>query len=205
MVDFDRIQADVETEPEQVYRLACRAFLPDALVLLHENEHAADHLVEHRAQIRPGILRVVELRAEEALANSEAFRDRERGHPDIDAVACYVSLPDIALQVPRHQAIRQSEIAANRLPYSQTIQGAGERVDDAVGDGAIILVAMIVGRDEVVAGVEDRAQQQVDPLRRDGAEIGIDHGACLRAQPLRDLEDQPECAAFSRYTVIGER
>ena len=60
---------------------------PVLLVAVGEPQDRADDLAEHRAEVGPRVLRVVDLRAEPRLADGEAAGQRRRRHPDVDAEA----------------------------------------------------------------------------------------------------------------------
>ncbi len=50
-VHMDRVEPNVKPKPKQLGRRAARPALPNGLVLLHQHEDAADHLLQHRGQV----------------------------------------------------------------------------------------------------------------------------------------------------------
>jgi len=66
---------------------------------------------------------------------------------------------------------RDPEIPSNGLSHPQSIERSRERINDAVCNGSIILVTVIVRRNEIEAGMKDGAQKKVDPLGGDGPQI----------------------------------
>jgi hypothetical protein len=57
--------------------------------------------------------------------------------------------------------------------------------------------------DIIVALIDHRPQQHLNPLWRDAPQIGIDDSAGIRVEPPRDFEDGPKRAALPGNTVIG--
>src|SRR5688572_21950421 len=199
------IKSHVEAKTEQVGWPAAFYLLPHRLVFLHQSEHAAYHLLQHGAEIGRWIFCIMQFGSEETLADAETFSDGDGGHPDIDSEARDVRLPVSALQVAFNEPAGSSEVAANRLANTQAVKRAGERIDDRVRDCSVVLMAVVVRRDKILAGVKNGACQQVYPLGRDRPEIGVHYYASLRLEPLSQLEDHAKRAALAGNAVIGKR
>ena len=75
------------------------------------------------------------------------------------------------LQIMFRQPPGEAKITANRLANALAVEGAGQGIDDAVGNGSVVFVTEIVGCDIVVAFLQHWPGQQLDPLRRDASEI----------------------------------
>src|SRR5579859_4627839 len=204
-VHLYRVEPNIEAESEQRGLSASSERLPDRFVFLHQGENAAHHLMQHGAQVGTGVLGIVQLGAQETLAHPKAFGDGDSGHPNIDAVARDVGLPVVPLQVARDEPGRDSEFAANWLAHAQTVQRPRQRIDNAVGDGPIVLVALVIRSHEVKARQQNWTQQVFDPLRGNGTKIGIDDRAGLGAERRGHLKDQAERAAFSRNPMVWKR
>ena len=147
----------------------------------------------------------MDLGAKERLRHLETIGERRRGHPDIDAEAGHIRLPHVLGQIELCQLAGKTEIAADGLAHLLAVQRAGERINDAVGDGAVKLVAMIERRDIIETAIQHRFEQQLDPLRRDAPEVGIDHHTSLGVQRLRHLEHGAERAALAGDARVRER
>ncbi len=90
------------------------------------------------------------------------------------------------------EVARDAKVTADRLADPVAIQRPGERVGDRVGDRAVVLVARVQRCDEVVATLEDRPRQELDPFGDDRPEIGVDHDQGLHLEGRGDLEDRPQ-------------
>ncbi len=97
-----------------------------------------------------------------------------------------------SVEVVPDEIARDAEVAADRLPDPVPVERPGERVGDRVGDRAVVLVAAVERGHEVVAALEDRARQQLDPLRDDRAEVRVDDDQRLDVERGRHLEDRPQ-------------
>src|SRR3954451_17756703 len=80
-------------------------------------------------------------------------------------------------------------------------QGPSQRVGDRVGDGAVVLVARVEWRNKIVAALEDRPGEELDPLGDDGPQVRIDDDQRLHLEGIGDLEDGPERGALASDTV----
>ena len=93
-----------------------------------------------------------------------------------------VGRPVVRLEVVPDEVARDAEVAADRLADAQAVQRPGQRVGDVVGDRAVVLVAGVQRRDVVVAALQDRAGQELDPLGPDRAQVGVDDDQRLDLQ-----------------------
>src|SRR5437870_4482336 len=120
-----------------------------------------------------GIFRIVHLRAEARLAWLEAFRDRDGAHPDVDPVARDVGRPD-ALPAPMGGELAgEAEIASDRLAQTHAVQSRRQWECDRVRDRAVVLMARVDGRDEVLTVMEDRSDEVLDPFGRDRTQVRV--------------------------------
>ena len=170
-------------------------------VAVGEAQDRADDLAEHRPEVGARVLRVVDLRAEARLADREAAGDRRRRHPDVDAEAADVGRPVVEREVVLEEVARHAEVAADRLADAVAVERAGQRVGDGVGDRAVVLVAGVERRHEVVAALEDRPGEQLDPLGDDRAQVRIDDDQRLDLERVGDLEDGPQGRALAADAV----
>ena len=177
--------------------VAALRLLPAIRVRDGQAEDRGDDLAEHRAEVRAGVLRVVDLRAEPRLADGEAAVERQRGHPDVDAELRDLGRPVALGEVVLDEVAGHAEVAADRLADPQPVERAGQRVRDVVRDRAVVLVAGVQRGDVVVAALEDRPGQELDPLRTDRAQVGVDDDERLDLERRRDLEERPQRGALA--------
>ena len=169
-------------------------------------EDRGHDLAEHRPEVGAGVLRVVDLRAEARLADREPAAQRQRRHPDVDAELRDLGRPVALREVVPDEIARDAEVAADRLADAQAVQRAGQRVGDVVRDRAVVLVAGVQRGDVVVAALEDRSGQELDPLRPDRAQVGVDDDERLDLERRRDLEDRSQRGALAaRALDLGVR
>ena len=110
----------------------------------------------------------------------------------------------VELEVSRHEVARDREVPADRLADACPVQRAGERVADVVRDRAVVLVARVQRRDEVVAALEDRSGQQLDPLGHDRAQVRVDHDHGLDLELARDLEQRANRGALAAGALVRD-
>ncbi len=177
---------------------------PSVLVVTGQPEQRADHLAEHRSEVAGRVLGVVDLRAEPSLADGEALVDGAVRHPDVDPEAGRQLVERVELEVPRDEVTRDREVAADRLTDSRTVESARERIADVVGDRAVVLVARVHRRHEVVAALQDRPGQELDPLGDDRTQVRVDHHHGLDLQLPRHLEQGADGGALSAGALVGE-
>ena len=96
----------------------------------------------------------------------------------------------------------ESEISSDRLTNFLAVEGASQGIGDAVRDGAVVLVASIIGRHVIVSFLDDGAKEQLHPLRRDAPHIRINHGTGFHFQPSGDLKNGAECAPLAGDSMI---
>ena len=89
------------------------------------------------------------------------------------------------------------EVATDRLADAVPVERPGQRIGDGVGDRPVVLVARVERRHEVVAALEDRPGQQLDPLGDDRAQVRIDDDQRLDVERIGDLEDRPQGRALA--------
>ena len=140
---------------------------------------------------RPGVLFAVDLDAQPRLAEIEAAHDGRCRHPDVDAEAGDVRLPDVLVEVILCQFLGDPEVATDGLAHTGSVKRPREVVCDRVGDGAVELVAPVEGRDKVVS-LEHGIQDVLDPLGLDGDEVGVEDGHGLRPEKIRHFERSPQ-------------
>ena len=174
---------------------------PVVRVAVGQPQDRADDLAEHRPEVRARVLRVVDLRPEPRLADGEPAGDRGRRHPDVDAEAADVGRPVVELEVVPDEVAGHAEVAADRLADAMAVERPGERVGDRVGDRAVVLVARVQRRHEVVAALEDGPGQQLDPFGHDRAQVRIDDDQRLDLERGGDLEDRPQRGALAADAV----
>ena len=166
-----------------------------------------DDLAEHRAEVGAGVLGVVDLRPEPGLADREAAGQRRGRHPDVDPELADVVGPVVELEVVPDEVAADAEVATDRLADPVAVEGPCQRVGDGVGDRAVVLVARVERGHVVVAALDDRAGEQLDPLRDDRAEVAVDDDERLDLEGGRDLEDRPQRGALAADAVdlrVGE-
>ena len=109
--------------------------------------------------------------------------------------------PVAGLEVVAHEVAGHAEVAADRLADAQPVQRPRQRIGDVVGDRAVVLVARVQRRDVVVAALEDRPGEQLDPLGPDAPQVRVDDDERLDLQRRRDLEDGPQRRALAADAV----
>ena len=112
-----------------------------------------------------------------------------------------VRRPVVEREVVPDEVARDAEVAADRLADAMAVQRPGERIGDRVGDRAVVLVAAVERRDEVVATLEDRPGQQLDPLGHDRAQVRVDDDQRLDLERRGHLEDRPQGGALAADAV----
>jgi hypothetical protein len=170
-------------------------------IALGQPQDRPDDLPEHGSQVRPGVLRIVDLGAEAGLADREAAGQGRGGHPDVDAEPADVVGPVVEGEVMPYQVAADPEVAADGLADAMAVEGPRERVGDGVGDRAVVLVAGVQRGHEVVATLEDRAGQELDPLGHDRAQVGVDDHERLDVEVGGDLEDRAQRGALAAHPV----
>ncbi len=185
------------------------AHIEPLLRMLHgQAQHGGDDLAEHGPEVGAGILGVVDLGAQARLAHGEATSDGLGRHPDVDAELGDVRRPVVLVEVVPDEVAADAEVAADGLADTQAVQGPGERIRDGVGDGAVVLVALVERGDVVEAAFQDGSGQQLDPFGHDRAQVGVNDHQRLDVQGLGDLEDRPQRGALAADTVdlrVGQR
>jgi hypothetical protein len=68
----------------------------------------------------------------------------------------------------------------------------------------LVIVPLIGGRDQIVAVVQDRPDEAVDPLGTDRAQVGVEHGAGMGAERLGHGEDRAEGRPLAGQARVGE-
>ena len=139
----------------------------------------------------------------------------QTANPPVSAsVVIQMSMPNFetsgvqwpVVEVVPDEVARDAEVAADRLADAQPVQGPRQRVGDVVGDRAVVLVAGVQRRDVVVAALEDRPGEELDPLGPDRAQVGVDDDERLDLERRRDLEDRPQRGALAADAVdLGVR
>ncbi len=160
-------------------------------------EDRPDDLAEHRAEVGAGVLGVVDLGAETGLADREPAGHRRGRHPDVDPELARVVVPVVEREVVPDEVAAHPEVAADRLPDPVPVERPGEGVGDRVRDRAVELVARVERGDVVVAALEDRSGQELDPLRDDRAQVGVDDHERLHLEGGGHLEDRPQGGALA--------
>jgi hypothetical protein len=134
----------------------------------------------------------VDLGSQPRLADREPAGQRRRRHPYVDAELADVIGPVVEREIVPHEIAAHSEVATDRLADPMAVQRPRERVRDGVGDRAVVLVAGIQRGDEVVAALEDRPRQELDPFGHDRAQVGVDDHQGLDVERGGDLEDRSQ-------------
>ncbi len=160
-----------------------------------------DDLAEHRAEVRAGILGVVDLGPQPGLADREAAGQGLGRHPDVDPEAAHVGVPAVELEVVPDEVAGDPEVAPDRLPDPVAVERPGQRVGDRVGDRPVVLVAGVERRHEVVATLDDRAGQQLDPFGHDRAQVRVDHDQGADVEGGGHLEDRAQRGALAADPV----
>ena len=134
----------------------------------------------------------------------------QTANPPVSAdVVIQMSMPNLltssvqssSVEVVPDEVAADPEVAADRLADAVPVQGPRQRVGDGVGDRAVVLVAGVERRHVVVAALEDRAGQQLDPFGDDRAQVGVDDDERLDLERRRDLEDRPQRRALAADAV----
>ncbi len=191
-VHLERRRLDDPLEAVGRHVMAALDRHPVVGVAVGQPQDRADDLAEHRPEVGAGVLGVVDLGPEPGLADREPGGQRRGRHPDVDPEAADLGRPVIELEVVPDEVAAHPEVAADRLPDSVPVERPGERVGDGVGDRAVVLVAGVEGRDEVVAALEDGSGQQLDPFGDDAAQVRVDDDERLDVEGVGDLEDRPQ-------------
>ena len=148
-VSPQRVESDVEGNPNtSTASLPLRAH--NGFVLVHQREDASDDLLQHGAEVGRRVLGVVELSSQETLADAKTLRQSDRCHPDIDSKTSDVGLPVIPFEVPGEQSRGDSELTADGLADAVAVERACQWIHDAVRDGPVVLVAVVVGSNEII-------------------------------------------------------
>src|SRR5579883_2857083 len=108
-------------------------------MLFHEGKQGAHDLHQHRGQIRGRILGVVDLGAQETLADPRAAGDRFRRHPDINAELRDVRFPDMFVQVVLGQPPREAEHYLDKHVWESDVAQFGIDIwmtTEAIASGA---------------------------------------------------------------------
>src|SRR4030043_548312 len=163
-VDGDRLGLDGIFVTEGLYRFASRNVLPIALKTLHEREQDIKDLAEHGPQMMRRVFGVVDFHAEVGLAELETLGDGRGRHPDVDAVAGHVGLPDVLFGKELAYVSGKSEIPADGLPDPLAVQGAGKVVEGVVGERRVVFVSQVDGRDELEIMVDHGVQEILNPV-----------------------------------------
>ena len=200
-VHLERRRFDDPLEPVGRHVVAAGDRQPVVGVPVGEAQDGPDHLPEHRSEVGPGVLRVVDLRAESRLADREAAGQGRGRHPDVDPELADLGRPVIELEVVADQVARHAEVPADRLADAMAVQRARERVGDGVGDRAVVLVAGVQRGHEVVAALEDGTGQELDPFGHDRAQVAVDHDERLDLERRGDLEDAPQGGALAADAI----
>ena len=114
----------------------------------------------------------------------------------------------VLVEIVLDEVAADAEVTADGLTDAQSVQRARQGISDGVGDGAVVLVALVERRHVVEAALQDGPGQQLDPLGHDGAQVGVDHHQRLHLERLGDLEDGAQGRTLAAHTVdlgIGER
>ena len=127
---------------------------------------------------------------------------RGGGHPDVDPEPGDVGLPDRLAEIVRGQSAGEAELSPDGLAHLAAVERPGEGVDDGVGDGAVVLVAQVHRGDVVEVLGDDRAEEQLEPLRGDAPQVRVHHRAGPGPELLGDGEDGAEGAALARDPVV---
>ena len=88
------------------------------------------------------------------------------------------------------------------LTDSFAIESSGHRIYNAISNGPVILVSVVIGGDIVIAFLKDRFDKQFNLLRGDDAQIRIYHSARFCLEHPCYLEDRSESASFARDPMI---
>ncbi len=200
-VHLERRRVDDPLEPVGRDVVAAARREPRVRVRRREAQDRAHDLAEHRAQVRARVLGVVDLGPEPRLAHREAGGQRRGRHPDVDAELADVLGPVVQLEVVADEVAADAEVAADRLPDPVPVERSRERVGDGVGDRAVVLVARVQRGHEVVAALEDRARQELDPFRDDAPQVAVDDDQGLDLEGGGDLEDRAQRGALAADAV----
>ena len=138
-VNDGRVDGRTRRRARQDHRLRSVPVRPIRCVPLEARERRLHHLSEQLSERRARRRRRV--RAEPRLTGLEAFRERLRGDPEIDADATELAVPHILFEAVRHESIRASNSGATGSrtcqPYprastaARAVSRAGPRGDDA--------------------------------------------------------------------------
>ena len=105
------------------------------------------------------------------MADAEAFGDRGHRHPDVDAEASHIGIPNVFFKETGSHPAGKSKFTTDRLAHGFAVKRASHRVNDPVRNGAIVFVAVIVGSNVVVFVFQDGTGEQFDPARCDAAQV----------------------------------
>src|SRR5215475_4665304 len=144
----------------------------------------------------------MDLRSQVGLPHAKSFRNSRDGHPDVNAKARNVSIPDVLFQVTGCEPTGYTEFAADGLPHGFPIERPRHRINDAVRDGSVVLMSMVVGSDVVVFVFEHGLPEQFDPAGSNTPQVGIHYHTCFGLQALCHSKDCAEGASLAGKTVI---
>src|SRR4029453_13997707 len=111
-------------------------------------------------------------------------------------------IPDVFFQITGCEPTGKAELATDGLPYGFPIKGPRHGIDDAVRDGSVVFMSMVIGCDVVLFVLEHGLREKLDPSGRNTTQVRIDNHACLGLQPFSDGKDRSEGASLAGKTVI---
>ena len=200
-VDFERGRLGVPLEAVGRNVVAAGDLQPAVGVAAGHSEERPEDLAKHRSQVRARVLGIVDLGPEAALADRESAGQGGRSHPDVDAEARHVRRPALLGEVVADQVGAHAEVAPDRLADAAAVQRPRHRVGEGVGDGAVVLVAGVERGHEVVAALEDRPGEQLDPLGDDRAQVRVDDHQRLDLERRGHLEERPQGGSLAADAV----
>jgi hypothetical protein len=118
-------------------------------------------------------------------------------NPDVDAEPGDVRAPRLLIDVVAEEVAADAEVPADRLADAVAVQRSRDGIGDGVRDRAVVLMSGVERRDEVVAALEDRPGEQLDPLGHDRSQVRVHHDEGLDLERGGHLEEGPQGRALA--------
>ena len=164
-IDIHRLNAHLILEAEERHLSRVCDGEPGGGMGFHQGEQGPHHLSQHGREVGGRVLGIMNLGPEKTLTHLGSARNGLGRHPNVDPEARHIGFPDMLLEIVLGQFSGESEISADRLTDLLPVEGSGQGIGDAVGDGPVVLVASIV-RGHIVVAFFDESDEGAVPSTR---------------------------------------